>query len=67
MRKLTTIPLPTVAIPNPTLTRTKPGGMTWNPRKSTTKDANVALIHAQRYNKVAGPLSILNTYIPEDD
>ena len=41
--------------------------MGWNPRRETTKDANLALINAARFNKLAGPLSILNTYHPEED
>ena len=66
MKKLTTIPLPTKATPKPTPTRTKPSGLGWNPRRASTKDDNLALINAARYNKLAGPLSILNTYRPEE-
>ena len=66
MKKLTTIPLPTVPLIQPTAVRTRSNGLGWQPRKDTTRDANVALINASRYNKVAGPLSILNTATEED-
>ena len=34
--------------------------MAWDPRHDSTKDANVGLIHAHRYNKVTRGLSILH-------
>lgn len=67
MKKMTTIPKPTIAIPNPTALRTKPRGLVWFPKKDSTKDANVALINAKFYNKVAGPISIVHTQSFEEE
>ena len=58
-KKLTAIPLPTMPIPDGTVVRTRTKGLTWKPKKATTKDANVALFHARRYNMVLGGKSIL--------
>ena len=67
MKPLRTIPLPTRAVPNPTPVRTTRAGLGWRPKQKTTKQANIELFHAQQFNKVAGPLSILNTYPFEEE
>ena len=65
-KKLTAIPIPTIPIPNGTVVRTRTQGLTWKPKKTTTKDANVALFHAGQYNRVLAGKSILYQ-IPRED
>lgn len=57
--KLTTIPLPTIPIPDPTIARVTRRGLGWRPRKATTKQGNVELFHRSQYNKVMAGRSIL--------
>ena len=60
-RRLRTIPLPTTATPRTKPMKTTPVGVVWNPPRLSTKNENLVLLHAQRHNKVARDLSILNT------
>lgn len=41
--------------------RTYPAGTGWRPKKSTTKQANIELIHAQWFNQMNRDKSILYT------
>ena len=59
--KLRTIPLPTTPIPSPTPMKTTKRGVVWMPRKTTTKDENVALYNARVFNYLNRNRSILNT------
>lgn len=59
--RIKSIPLPTNLPPNPTPIRTRRSGVGWRPNQKTSKPANLAMMHAKRYNAVTKNLSILFT------
>lgn len=61
-RKLTSVPLNDRGLPTDARPiRTYPQGVSWRPKRTSTKQANVQLIHAKRFNQLNRGKSILYT------